>query len=119
MEERMTICNMSIEAGARAGFVSPDQKTYDFLREKRYTPKNYDELVDHWKENLKTDPSAKFDKSFTLHVENITPQVSWGTNPAMTTDVTDVVPTPEEYAKGDANEEKAAKKALQYMDLKS
>jgi len=57
MEERMTICNMSIEAGARAGFVAPDQKTYDFLRDKRYTPKNYDELVDHWKENLKTDSS--------------------------------------------------------------
>ncbi len=80
--------------------------------------KNYDDLVDQWKENLKTDPSAKFDKSFILHVENIAPQVSWGTNPAMTTDVTDVVPTPEEYAKGEPNEEKAAKKALQYMDLK-
>ena len=118
MEERMTVCNMSIEAGARAGFVAPDQKTFDFLKGKRYTPKNYDVLVDQWKENLKTDPSAKFDKSFTLHVENIAPQVSWGTNPAMTTDVTDVVPTPEEYAKGDPNEEKAAKKALQYMDLK-
>jgi len=118
MEERMTVCNMSIEAGARAGFVAPDQKTYDFLREKRYTPKNYDDLVDEWKENLKTDPSAKFDKSFTLHVDKITPQVSWGTNPAMTTDVTDVVPTPEEYAKGDPNEEKAAKNALQYMNLK-
>jgi len=117
MEERMTVCNMSIEAGARAGFVAPDQKTFDFLKGKRYTPKNYDDLVDQWKENLKTDPSAKFDKSFTLHVENIAPQVSWGTNPAMTTDVTDVVPTPEEYAKGDPNEEKAAKKALQYMDI--
>jgi len=56
MEERMTVCNMSIEAGARAGFVAPDQKTFDYLREKRYTPKNYDDLVDQWKENLKTDP---------------------------------------------------------------
>jgi len=118
MEERMTVCNMSIEAGARAGFVAPDQKTFDFLKGKRYTPKNYDDLVDQWKENLKTDPSAKFDKSYTLNVNNIVPQVSWGTNPAMTTDVTDSIPTPEEYAKGDPNEEKAAKKALQYMNLK-
>lgn len=119
MEQRMTICNMSIEAGARAGLIAPDEKTFQYLRGRRYTPKNYDEYVQHWKENLKTDSNAKFDKSFTLVADDILPQVSWGTNPAMTADVTGNIPFPEEYAKGNAEEEKAAVKALQYMDLKS
>ena len=118
MEQRMTICNMSIEAGARAGLVAPDEKTFEFLRGKKYTPKNYDELVSYWRENLKSDTGAHFDKSFTLHADKILPQVSWGTNPAMTTDVTGTVPFPEEYSKGNPDEEKAALKALQYMGLK-
>ena len=118
MEQRMTICNMSIEGGARAGLVAPDEKTFAYLKGKRYLPKNYDELVDYWRENLKSDSGAHFDKIFTLHADTVSPQVSWGTNPAMTTDVTDIVPFPEEYAKGNPDEEKAAIKALQYMDLK-
>ena len=118
MEQRMTICNMSIEGGARAGLVAPDEKTFAYLKGRRYTPKNYDELVDYWRENLKSDPGAHFEKIFTLHADAISPQVSWGTNPAMTTDVTSMVPFPEEYAKGNQDEEKAAIKALQYMDLK-
>jgi 3-isopropylmalate/(R)-2-methylmalate dehydratase large subunit len=118
MEQRMTICNMSIEAGARAGLVSPDEKTFDYLRNRKYTPKNYESLVECWKENLKTDPDAKFDKTFTLHIDNITPQVSWGTNPGMTCDVTESIPSPENYSKGDPNQKKAAEKALEYMDLK-
>jgi len=119
MEERMTICNMSIEAGARAGMIAPDDKTFDYLRGKRFTPKNYEDLVESWRENLKTDSNSNFDKKFSINVENILPQVSWGTNPAMTTDVTGIVPYPEEYAKGDPNEEKAAKQALEYMNLKA
>jgi 3-isopropylmalate/(R)-2-methylmalate dehydratase large subunit len=118
MDERMTICNMSIEAGARAGLVAPDQKTFDYLRGRRYIPKNYDDLVDYWKENLKTDTDSKFDKSFTIHASYIAPQVSWGTNPAMTVDVTESIPDPQEFAKGDKSQESAAKKALEYMDLK-
>src|SRR5574341_601800 len=118
MEQRMTICNMSIEAGARAGLVAPDEKTFHYLRGRRYVPKNYEEYVDYWRENLKTDEGASFDKSFVLHAEKIVPQVSWGTNPAMTVDVTGTVPFPEEYAKGNPEEEQAAVKALQYMDLK-
>ena len=118
MEQRMTICNMSIEAGARAGLIAPDEKTFEFLRGKKYVPKNYDDLVNYWQENLKSDTDAHFDKSFTLHVDKISPQVSWGTNPAMTTDVTGTVPFPEEYSKGNLDEEKAALKALQYMALK-
>lgn len=119
MDERMTICNMSIEGGARAGLVAPDQKTFDYLKNKRYTPKNYDDLVDGWKKTLKTDDGAKFDKSFSIDASQIVPQVSWGTNPAMTVDVTDVVPDPAEFAKGNSSQEMAAKKALEYMDLKS
>ncbi|MEO9276211.1 MAG: 3-isopropylmalate dehydratase large subunit [Nitrososphaera sp.] len=118
MEQRMTICNMSIEAGARAGLIAPDEKTFQYLRGRRYAPQNYNEYVEYWKENLKTDSNAKFDKSFTLVADNILPQVSWGTNPAMTVDVTGNVPFPEEYANGNVEEEKAAVKALQYMDLK-
>jgi 3-isopropylmalate/(R)-2-methylmalate dehydratase large subunit len=118
MEQRMTICNMSIEGGARAGLIAPDEKTFAYLKGRKYVPKNYDELVDYWSENLKSDPGAHFDKIFTLHLDTISPQVSWGTNPAMTTDVTSIVPFPEEYAKGNQDEEKAAIKALQYMDLK-
>jgi 3-isopropylmalate/(R)-2-methylmalate dehydratase large subunit len=119
MEERMTICNMSIEAGARAGLIAPDQKTFDYVRGRKYTPKNYDELVQDWKENLKTDADAKFDKTFSINASEIIPQVSWGTNPAMTADVTDVVPDPADFAKGDSSQESAAKKALEYMGLKA
>jgi 3-isopropylmalate/(R)-2-methylmalate dehydratase large subunit len=118
MEQRMTICNMSIEAGARAGLIAPDEKTFQYLKGRKYTPNNYDELVNDWRENLKTDRGAKFDKSFTLSAENIAPQVSWGTNPAMISDITESVPFPEEYGKGNPEEVKGATKALQYMDLK-
>ncbi len=117
MDERMTICNMSIEGGARAGLVAPDSKTFDYLRGRKYTPKNYDDLVDTWKNTLKTDDGAKFDKSFTINASQIIPQVSWGTNPAMTADVTDAIPDPAEFAKGNASQENAAKKALEYMGL--
>ena len=118
MEQRMTICNMSIEAGARAGLIAPDEKAFDYLRDREYTPKNYESLVDNWKENLKTDSDAKFEKQFTLNINDIAPQVSWGTNPGMTCDVTESIPTPDEFSKGDANQKRGAEKALDYMDLK-
>ena len=118
MEQRMTICNMSIEAGARAGLIAPDEKAFDYLRDREYTPKNYESLVDNWKENLKTDSDAKFEKQFTLNIDDIAPQVSWGTNPGMTCDVTESIPSPDEFSKGDANQKKGAEKALDYMDLK-
>ncbi|HXV66288.1 MAG TPA: 3-isopropylmalate dehydratase large subunit [Nitrosopumilaceae archaeon] len=117
MEQRMTICNMSIEAGARAGLISPDEKTFEYLRGKKYTPKNYDELVDEWRENLKTDTNAKFEKSFTLDATNLAPQVSWGTNPSMVSDITEKIPHPEEFSE-DLSQQKGVEKALQYMDLK-
>ena len=118
MEQRMTICNMSIEAGARAGLIAPDEKAFDYLRDREYTPKNYESLVDNWKENLKTDSDAKFEKQFILNINDIAPQVSWGTNPGMTCDVTESIPSPDEFSKGDANQKKGAEKALDYMDLK-
>ena len=117
MEQRMTICNMSIEAGARAGLIAPDEKTFDYLRGREYTPDNYDSLVDSWRDNLKTDSDAKFEKQFTLHIDDIAPQVSWGTNPGMTCDVTETIPSPDEFSKGDSNQKKGAEKALDYMDL--
>ncbi|MBA3284003.1 MAG: 3-isopropylmalate dehydratase large subunit [Nitrosopumilus sp.] len=118
MEKRMTICNMSIEAGARAGLVSPDDVTFEYLREKKYTPKNesFERLLDNWRD-LKPDASAKYDKSFTLNVDGLVPQVTWGTNPAMTIDVTSTIPNPDVYAKGDEEEKKSAMRALKYMDL--
>ncbi len=118
MEKRMTICNMSIEAGARAGLVSPDDVTFEYLREKKYTPKNesFERLLDNWRD-LKPDANAKYDKSFTLNVDGLVPQVTWGTNPAMTIDVTSTIPNPDEYAKGDEEEKKSAIRALKYMDL--
>lgn len=119
MDERMTICNMSIEGGARAGLVAPDQKAFDYLKGRKYVPKNYDDLVTQWKDTLKSDENAKFDKSFAIDASQIIPQVSWGTNPAMTADVTESVPDPAEFAKGDPSQETAAKNALDYMDLKS
>ncbi|MGH1521282.1 MAG: 3-isopropylmalate dehydratase large subunit [Nitrosopumilus sp.] len=119
MEQRMTICNMSIEAGARAGLIAPDEKTFDYLRDRKYTPKNYESLVDSWKETLKTDSDAEFEKQFTLNADDIVPQVSWGTNPGMTCDVTERIPSPDEFSKGDPNQKKGAEKALDYMDLKS
>ncbi|MGN6709981.1 MAG: 3-isopropylmalate dehydratase large subunit [Candidatus Nitrosocosmicus sp.] len=118
MEKRMTICNMSIEAGARAGLVSPDDVTFSYLNNRLYAPKAelYDRLKDHW-QSLRSDASAKYDKSFLLNVDDIVPQVTWGTNPAMTVDVTSTIPDPDEYAKGNEEEKKSAIRALDYMKL--
>jgi 3-isopropylmalate/(R)-2-methylmalate dehydratase large subunit len=118
MENRMTICNMSIEGGARAGLVAPDEKTSDFIRGRRYAPKGeqFEKAVKHWR-SLSTDANAKFDKSVTFGVSSLAPQVSWGTNPGMVTDVTGEVPDPDEYAKGNENERKAAVRALEYIAL--
>jgi len=118
MENRLTICNMSIEAGARAGIIAPDKKTFDFIRGRRYAPRaeQFEKAVEYW-EDLRTDPNAKFDKSVTFNVGEIAPQVSWGTNPGMVVDVTDPVPDPDQFSKGNENEYKAATRALKYMAL--
>ncbi|MCL4245166.1 MAG: 3-isopropylmalate dehydratase large subunit [Candidatus Dadabacteria bacterium] len=117
MEERMTICNMSIEAGARAGMIAPDEKTFEYIKGRRYAPrgKDFDAAVQSWKE-LRTDEGARFDKSITLDAGNMAPQVSWGTNPGMVTDITGRVPDPD--AMDDENNRKATLSALEYMGLK-
>lgn len=118
MEQRMTICNMSIEAGARAGMVAPDEKAFEYLRHREYTPENYEEMIPAW-DRLKTDEGAEFDRRFAIRADDIEPQVSWGTNPAMTADVTGSVPYPSEYAKGDHWKKESAEKALEYMGLEA
>ena len=119
MEKRMTICNMSIEAGARAGLVAPDDITFEYLRGRVYSPKNelFDQQIDDWK-NLRSDNGAQYDKTFSIDIDNLAPQVTWGTNPSMTIDVDSAIPSPDEYSKGNDDEKKSAIKALEYMNLK-
>jgi len=117
MEQRMTVCNMSIEGGARAGLIAPDEKTFEYLRGRQFVPEDYDDLIDAWKADLKSDAGASFDKSYSLDVGDIAPQVSWGTNPAMTCDITDAVPHPEDLSPDDESQKEGIRRALEYMDL--
>jgi 3-isopropylmalate/(R)-2-methylmalate dehydratase large subunit len=116
MEARMTICNMSIEAGARAGMVAPDQITFDYLKGKPHAPEgsDWDDAVEYWK-SLVTDEAAVFDKEVFLDANTLEPFVTWGTNPGQGVSLNDVVPSPEDYP--DANDQAAATRALEYMDL--
>lgn len=113
MEERMTICNMSIEAGARAGLISPDETTVDFLRGKRHVPKGgaFDELAAEWLA-LATDEGATYDKTLTIQAEDIEPQVTWGTNPGMGVPVNGSTPKV-----ADVDNKEEVKLALEYMGL--
>ncbi len=117
MEGRMTMCNMSIEAGARAGMVAPDETTFAYIEGRPFAPrgKEFQATVDFWK-SLPSDPGAKYDEEVVLKAEEIAPQVTWGTNPGMVTDVTGRVPDPESFS--DAVDREAGTRALQYMGLK-
>jgi 3-isopropylmalate/(R)-2-methylmalate dehydratase large subunit len=117
MEERMTVCNMSIEAGARAGLIAPDATTYSYLRGRRYAPKGeeFEKAVAEW-DRLKTDEGAAYDKVVEFDASSLVPQVTWGTSPGMGTDITGKVPNPADFAS--PAERKAAEAALAYMDLK-
>ena len=116
IEERMTVCNMSIEAGARAGMIAPDDTTYEYIAGKRFAPKgkDFDVAVENWKQ-LPTDEGATYDRTLILDAADIAPQVTWGTNPGMVTDVTGCVPDPADMATAD--EKTATEHALEYMDL--
>jgi len=115
MEERMTVCNMSIEAGARAGMIAPDETTFNYLRGRQYSPANFEEAIEAWKQ-LTTDEGAEFDKVLPFDVDALIPQVTWGTSPGMGTNITASVPFPADLPT--ENERKAAEAALEYMDLK-
>jgi 3-isopropylmalate/(R)-2-methylmalate dehydratase large subunit len=116
MEARMTICNMSIEAGARAGMVAPDQTTYDYLKGRVHAPEgqDWDEAVKYW-DSLATDEDAVFDAEVFLDANTLDPFVTWGTNPGQGVSLNDVVPSPDSFT--DPNEKAAALRALEYMDL--
>jgi len=117
MEARMTICNMSIEAGARAGMVAPDQTTFDYLKGRPHAPEgtDWDEAVAYWK-TLPTDEGAVFDASVDIDANTLDPFVTWGTNPGQGVSLLGQVPSPDSYT--DPNERAAAEHALEYMDLK-
>ena len=118
MEERMTICNMTIEAGARAGLIAPDQKTFDYLKGRTMSPKgeNWDKAVKFWK-TLYSDKNCTFDKEIDVQGEDIEPLVTWGTSPQDVSPVTGLVPDPEK----EKNEDRkmAMKRSLEYMGLKA
>ena len=118
MEARMTICNMSIEAGARAGMVAPDETTYEFLRDRPYAPKgaDWDAAVAAW-DRLSTDEGAQFDAEVYIDATTLSPFVTWGTNPGQGVPLSATVPDPE--LMGSDEERMAAEKALAYMDLRA
>ena len=117
MEARMTICNMSIEAGARAGMIAPDETTFNYIKGREFAPKNdnWDKAVAYWK-TLSSDQGAKFDQIINIKAEDIKPQVTWGTSPGQVTDIDGVVPDPESFT--NPVDRTAARNALTYMDLK-
>ena len=118
MEERMTICNMSIEAGAKAGMIAPDQTTFDYLKGREFAPQgaDWDAAVEYW-QTLYSDDDAEFDTVVELEAKDITPQVTWGTNPGQVIGVNQPVPGPDDFT--DSVEQESARKALQYMGLKA
>ena len=117
MEGRMTVCNMSIEAGARAGMIAPDSTTFDYIKGKPHAPygKDWESAVSYW-ETLNTDPDAQFDREITIDASTLRPFVTWGTNPGQGLPLDQVVPDPKEVS--DPVERAAIENALAYMDLR-
>ena len=118
MEERMTICNMTIEAGARAGLIAPDEKTFNYLKNKTMSPKgkSWEEAVNYWK-TLYSDKNAKFDKEINIDGKEIEPLVTWGTSPQDVSPINGFVPDPEKES--DKDRKLAMKRSLEYMGLKA
>ena len=116
MEGRMTLCNMSIEGGARAGMVAPDEKTIAYIKGRPLAPTGalFEQAVQAWQQ-LKTDTSATYDRTVTMQAEDIAPQVSWGTSPGMVTGIDQRVPDPRAIT--DENQRQATARALEYMGL--
>lgn len=116
MEGRMTVCNMAIELGAKAGMIAPDQTTIDYIRGKKFAPKGevLEQAIAYW-QSLKSDEGAHFDAEVVLDAADIAPQVTWGTNPGQVIAVNEPIPAPESFS--DLMEQQSARKALAYMDL--
>jgi 3-isopropylmalate/(R)-2-methylmalate dehydratase large subunit len=116
MEERMTLCNMTIEAGARAGMIAPDETTYEYLTGRQYAPQEveWEASLEYWR-GLASDPQATFDKRISLDVSNLQPMLTFGTNPGMGIPIDQPVPDPEHEP--DTGKRQALKKALVYMDI--
>ncbi|CAJ1884217.1 3-isopropylmalate dehydratase large subunit [Aeromonas veronii] len=116
MEGRMTVCNMAIELGAKAGMIAPDQTTIDYIRGKEFAPKGeaLEQAIAYW-QSLKSDEGARFDAEVVLDAADIAPQVTWGTNPGQVIAVNEPIPAPESFT--DLMEQQSARKALAYMDL--
>jgi 3-isopropylmalate/(R)-2-methylmalate dehydratase large subunit len=117
VEQRMTICNMTIEGGARAGLIEPDEKIFNYLKDKPKSPKNknWDKAIEYWK-NLKTDKDAKFDKEINLNGEEISPMVTWGTSPQDVVTIDGKVPNPKNEK--DMDKKNSIERSLKYMGLK-
>lgn len=116
MDERMTVCNMSIEAGARAGLIAPDETTFEYVKTKKYAPKGeeFEKAVEEWK-NLRTDPGAVYDRTIVMDGSAISPMVTWGINPGMVLPVDEAIPGPEAFSQED--DKKEAQRAYEYMGL--
>ena len=117
MEGRMTICNMSIEGGARAGLIAPDQKTFDYIKGRPYAPKGekWNEAISYWK-TLPSDQESRYDKEVEIKASSIEPQVTWGTSPQDTAPINGKIPDPKDVK--DLNRRNAIKRSLEYMGLK-
>lgn len=118
MEGRMTMCNMSIEAGARAGMVAPDETTFEYIKGRPHAPKSeeWDKAVEYWK-TLPTDEGAVFDKEIFINADELEPFVTWGTNPGQGVPLSQSVPSPDDFE--DKNDKVAATRALEYMGLEA
>jgi 3-isopropylmalate/(R)-2-methylmalate dehydratase large subunit len=118
MEGRMTVCNMAIELGAKAGLIAPDETTFEYIKGRKFSPQgaDFDAAVEYWK-TLKTDDDAQFDAVVTLNAADIKPQVTWGTNPGQVIAVDQPIPAPESFT--DPVEKASAEKALAYMGLEA
>jgi 3-isopropylmalate/(R)-2-methylmalate dehydratase large subunit len=118
MEGRMTLCNMAIEAGARAGMVAPDETTFNYIKGRPYAPKGemFEQAVAYW-QSLASEPGAEFDDVHEVNIDGLGPQVTWGVNPGMVTDINGAVPDPEQVS--DTEQRKAYERALKYMGLEA
>ncbi len=116
MPGRMTICNMTIEGGGRAGMIAPDETTYEWIRDRPGAPPDFERALERWRA-LPTEHGAGFDRQVEIDASSLSPMVTWGTTPGMVVEVTDSVPDPESLGEGPVNQE-TARRALAYMDLK-